>query len=442
LPALDQPSTPGSRALGHPPNPVLDRRLRPYPDAVFTLLKETPSLRRFFAAFFQSQVGTGAAYVALLLVAYQRLHSGWAIALVLLGEFLPGIVLAPVFGSLADRMSRRRLAIFGDLTRAGCFVAIALIPSFAATVVFALLAGVGTALFRPAINAALPGLVAPERRSQLTAIFYACVNVGVMIGPALTALLLLVTQPPVVLLANALTFVVSALLLAKVDLGPQPDERMQAATGGGGSLLAQTREGARAVARMRGVSVLMAVGALVVLTGAMFNVVAPLLATGPLHARGSGYSILMALYGAGMVAGSWSNARAGSNVDDLRRRWLLGIALSGSAMALAAVAPNLGLAMIAFTLIGLGENLLVGPEMRLVQELVADRLLGRVFGFKDVLENIAFVTAFLAAGALLSLAGVRAVFAGAGLLTLAVAGVGAFAFRRRAVGRPALVAGD
>jgi MFS family permease len=150
----------------------------------------------------------------------------------------------------------------------------------------------------------------------------------------------------------------------------------------------------------------------------------------------------MALYGAGMLAGSWSNARAGSNVDALRRRWLFGIALSGAAMAVAAVAPNLGLAMIAFALIGLGENLLVGPEMRLVQELVSERLLGRVFGFKDVLENIAFVAAFLAAGALLSLAGVRAVFAGAGVLTLAVASVGALALRRRAVGRPALVPGE
>ena len=47
----------------------------------------------------------------------------------------------------------------------------------------------------------------------------------------------------------------------------------------------------------------MGVGALVVLTGAMFNVLAPLLATGPLHAGGSGYSVLMALYGLGMVAG-------------------------------------------------------------------------------------------------------------------------------------------
>jgi MFS family permease len=398
---------------------------------VFTLLRQTPALRRFFAAFLQSQVGTGAAYVALLLVAYHRLHSGWAISLVLLGEFLPGILLAPLFGALADKVSRRRLAICADLLRAGCFVALALIPSFAATVALAILAGVGTALFRPAINAALPGMVPPERRSELTAIFYASVNVGVMLGPALTAGLLLVIHARFVLVLNALTFVVSALLLAGVDLGPHAGEDLEADEDSPASVWADTREGARAVATTPGVAVLLGVGSLVVLTGAMFNVVAPMLATGPLHAHGSGYSVLMALYGAGMLAGSWVNARAGSDVGRLRRRWLFGIGLSGAAMAVAAVAPNLGLALIAFTLIGLGENLLVGPEMRLVQELVIERVLGRVFGFKDVLENIAFVAAFLGAGALLSVAGVRVVFVGAGLLTLVLAGVGALAFRTR-----------
>jgi MFS family permease len=136
----------------------------------------------------------------------------------------------------------------------------------------------------------------------------------------------------------------------------------------------------------------------------------------------------MALYGTGMVAGSWANARAGSAIAGLRRRWLFGVALSGLAMAGAALAPDVAVALIAFTLIGLAENLLVGPEMRLVQELVAERLLGRVFGLKDVLENIAFVTAFLGAGALLTIAGVRAVFVGAGLLTLALAALGAVSF--------------
>jgi MFS family permease len=414
---------------------------------VLELLRDTPSLRRFFAAFFQSQIGTGAAYVALLLVAYQRLHSGWAISLVLLGEFVPGIVLAPLFGSFADRISRRRLVVCADLLRAICFVAIAIVPSFAATVVFALLAGVGTALFRPAINAALPGLVPPERRSELTAIFYASINTGLMLGPALAAGLLLVTTAPVVLVLNAVSFVASAVLLGGVDLGPWTAASGAESAGSEepapGSVWAQTRDGARAAVAMPGVPVLMGVGALVVVTGAMFNVLAPLFATGPLHADGSGYSALMAVYGLGMVAGSWSNARAGSDIGDLRRRWLVGIAVSGVAMAMAALAPNLPLALVAFMFIGLGENLLVGPEMRLMQEMVVERMLGRVFGLKDVLENIAFVAAFVGAGALLTVAGVRAVFAGAGVVTVALAFVGAVAFRtRRVVARPALETAD
>ncbi|HTT27547.1 MAG TPA: MFS transporter [Solirubrobacteraceae bacterium] len=411
------------------------------------LLRENPPLRRFFVAFFGSQVGTGAAYVALLLVAYQRLHSGWAISLVLLGEFVPGIVLAPLFGSFADRISRRRLVVCADLVRAVCFVAIAIVPSFAATVAFTLLAGVGTALFRPAINAALPGLVPPERRSELTAIFYASINTGLMLGPALAAGLLLVTTAPVVLVLNAVSFVVSAMLLAGVDLGPwrtaSEAESADSSEPGPESVWAHTRDGARSALAMPGVPVLMTVGALVVLTGAMFNVLAPLFAIGPLHAGGSGYSVLMALYGLGMVAGSWSNARAGSDIGGLRRRWLIGIGVSGVAMAVAALAPNLPLALLAFMFIGLGENLLVGPEMRLMQEMVAERMLGRVFGLKDVLENIAFVAAFVGAGALLSIAGVRAVFAGAGVVTVALAFAGAIAFRtRRVVARPALETAD
>jgi hypothetical protein len=151
--------------------------------------------------------------------------------------------------------------------------------------------------------------------------------------------------------------------------------------------LADTLAGARAVRDLPGLPVVLGIGALVVLTGAMFNVLAPLLATGPVHAGGSGYSVLMSLYGLGMVGGSWANARAGSDVDGLRRRWLFGIALSGVAMATAALVPNFGFALVAFTLIGVGESLLVGPEMRLVQELIAERLLGRVFGFKDAREH-------------------------------------------------------
>ena len=65
-------------------------------------------------------------------------------------------------------------------------------------------------------------MVPPERRSQLTAIFYASINTGLMLGPAIAAGLLLVTTAPVVLVLNALSFVGSAVLLGGVDLGPRP----------------------------------------------------------------------------------------------------------------------------------------------------------------------------------------------------------------------------
>ncbi len=154
------------------------------------------------------------------------------------------------------------------------------------------------------------------------------------------------------------------------------------------------------------------------------NVAEPLLATGPLDAGNSGYSLLVAVYGAAMVIGSVVLSRAGSSVGGLRRRLLVGLVLQGIGMIGSAAAPSLDWAVASFALTGIGNMLSVGPEIRLIQELVGERFLGRVFGLRDMLTNVAFVLAFLSAGAVLAAVGVRAVFAlgGAGLVMLAIAG--------------------
>ncbi len=55
----------------------------------------------------QSALGNGAAYIALLVVALDRFDSAWAISLILLADFVPGMLLGPLFGAAADRWSRR-----------------------------------------------------------------------------------------------------------------------------------------------------------------------------------------------------------------------------------------------------------------------------------------------------------------------------------------------
>src|SRR5918999_4827213 len=127
--------------------------------AVIELLRYERRARVFFAALAQSSLGTGAGYVALLLVALDRFDSPWAIGLVLLADVVPSMFLGPVFGAAADRWSRRTCAVVADLARAGAFIGLAVVDSFVATVAFALIAGAGTGLFLPAVMAAIPSLV-------------------------------------------------------------------------------------------------------------------------------------------------------------------------------------------------------------------------------------------------------------------------------------------
>ena len=83
-----------------------------------------------------------------------------------------------------------RLAVLADLLRAGAFIGLAFVPSIGATLVLALAAGVGSALFRPAVAAALPELVDADQRSAATALCGGIFSFGMTAGPAVAALML------------------------------------------------------------------------------------------------------------------------------------------------------------------------------------------------------------------------------------------------------------
>jgi MFS family permease len=359
---------------------------------------------------------------------------------VLLADFVPGIALGAPLGALADRVARRRLMIGADLLRAGAFVGLAAIPSFGATVALALLAGVGTTMYRTTVNAALPGMVSDAQRSPATALYGMNCSIGMTVGPALTALVLLFAPATLVLAANGVTFLVSAAVLRTLRIDRAAAAPAESETERE-SLWSSTVDGARSARRIPGVAMLLFIGGAAVLAGGLMNVAEPMLATGPLHAGSSGYSVLVAVYGAAMAAGSAATARAGSSVSRLRRMLVAGLAVQGAGMIGSAAAPSLGFATVSFALTGAGNALLAGPEVRLLQELASERLLGRVFGLRDTLITSAYVLAFVSAGGVLAALGVRAVFAlgGVGLLALSVASWLGFRPRGSADALPALV---
>jgi len=380
------------------------------------LLRREPRARIFMAAHAQSAIGSGAAYVGLLLLAFDRLPSPWALTLVLLADFLPAMLLGPVFGAAADRWSRRKCAVASDVARAVAFVGIALVDSFAATVALALLAGAGSGLFVPAVLAGLPSLVRRTSLPAATSLYGALDDFGHTLGPALAAALLLVLSPDVLMLANGATFAVSALVLTRVPFGDRPSS-VTHEVGRRSSLIAEARSGLSATARMSGARALLLASAAVILFAGMFNVGELLLAEGELGAGDAGFSALVAVFGAGVIGGSLTGGRGGAPAA-LKRRFLAGLLAVAAGFVAAGLAPTYVVALGAFLLAGIGNGLVLVHERLILQRTVPDRLMGRVFGVRDALGSWSFAAAFVGAGAILTLVGTRPLFliAGAGVL--------------------------
>ena len=381
------------------------------------LLRTESRARLFFLTLTQSALGTGAGYVALLLVAYAQFRSAWAITIVLIADLLPAMVLGPIFGAVADRWSRRACTVLADAVRAVAFVGIALVDSFTATVLFAAMAGIGTALFTPAALAGLPSLVSSRRLPAATSLYGAITDLGYTAGPAAAAVVLLFGGPDAILFVNGVTFAVSAAALARIPFGEvlrgQGESLEEVAVTRLRSLVRATREGLVASAGLVGIrTVLLASGAALFFGGA-FNV-AELPLASALGAEGAGYSILVALFGGGFLAGSLSGA-GGGPLPHLKRRYLTGLLLMGLGFLVSGVVSGPELAALTFALAGYGNGVMMVYERLIIQGTVPDSLAGRLFGVKDALTAWAFALAFVTTGAVLTLVGPRATVIGAGV---------------------------
>ena len=391
----------------------------------FELLKEDRRSRAFFLTLMQSSLGTGASYVALVLLAFERYESPLAISLVLGADLLPAMLLGPVFGAIADRWSRRWCAVAADVLRVVAFIGIAVVDDFAATVAFATLAGIGTGLFVPSALAGLATVAGRERLPAATALFGAASDFGYTVGPALAAGVLAFASAETLMLGNGITFAVSAVVLWRLSWGQRPDAVEH---GPVGSLLNDAREGIRVVASLRGTRTVLFAGGALLFFGGLLNVAELILAKEELGVGETGFSMLVAVFGAGFFGGSLSGSRGGA-LPLVKRRFLVGGLTWGVGTIGAGVAPNLGLAMVAFAITGFGNGAALVYERLAVQSTVADSLLGRVFGFRDALTAWAFALAFTSAGVLISVLGSRVMLVAAGIGELVVVGIAVIALR-------------
>ena len=174
--------------------------------------------RALIGASAASQVGNWLYNAALLGYVYSTTHSAAWVGAATICRLLPYVLLGPWGGTVADRYPRRSVLLVGDLLRLALMGALAAVvrasgPVTLVIAVTALASAAGSAE-RPAALALLPRLVGETRLGAANALLHTVQDLGVVVGPAIGALLLALAPAWIAFLVNGLTFLISAVLIS------------------------------------------------------------------------------------------------------------------------------------------------------------------------------------------------------------------------------------
>jgi MFS family permease len=180
--------------------------------------------RRLFIARTISLLGTGIATIALAFLAYhlQPKSASLIIGTALVIKMVAYIALSPVFGHFAERVSRKKFLVTMDVIRFACLLVIPFVTLIWQIYVLIFIISVCSAGFTPVFQSVIPEILPDEavysKALILTRVAY---NVEVLLSPALSALFLIFYNFHSLFLLNAITFLMSALLILTVSFSPK-----------------------------------------------------------------------------------------------------------------------------------------------------------------------------------------------------------------------------
>ncbi|MEZ7125269.1 MFS transporter [Nonomuraea sp. AD125B] len=333
---------------------------------------------RLWTAQTVSSLGDGVTHAALPLLAVTLTRDPMALAVVTAAGTLPWLLFGVLGGALVDRWDRRRTMWVTDAARAvllavpaaAAALDVLSIPLLAAS---AFLLALGGLFFDTAATAYLPDLLRRDpallQRANARLRGAQTAASGFAGPPAGSALLALGRSVP--LLADAVSFALSALLVRSLPAVPRP------AAGARDSLLRQARAGAAYVFKDRlllGLALRPAVGNVAFLA---VETILALFAHERLGVGALGFGLLLTAEAAGGLLGAGIAAflgrRLGTGTALTCTATIEGLAILGLASAPDAYVAGLALAVCGA---GMGATMVLGPSLR--QAVVPAHLMGRV----------------------------------------------------------------
>jgi len=372
-------------------------------------LAANSGFRLLWSARGVSFLGDSLSLVALLLYVAQDTGQAFAVAaLLLVGDFAPAL-LGPLTGTVGDRFDLRRVLVVCDLMQGVVVLVIGLaLPPLPVLLALVALRGVAGQVFGPASRAVLPVLVADEDLEKANSAIGFGANGMEALGPLLAAALLPVLEIRGVLLVDAATFAVSAVLLARLPAVP-PAVGLGSRT----SFRADARVGLRYLWTEKVLRIVTLGFLAVVAFNGVDDVALVFLTRDDLGGSQSATALLYGAVGIGLLTGYALLARHAVRVP-AALLLLLGFAVSSIGNLLTGLAWAVAAAFGLQAVRGVGLSAIDVASNTLFQRRVPPHLLARAFGNLYGAVGVAAGVSYLLGALLLDVTSPRTTFVVAG----------------------------
>jgi len=188
------------------------------------LVRANPNFRRLWLAQIISEMGDWLYTISIYSLLLELTGTASSVALAVVLQILPQFFAAPTAGVVNDRMSRRRVMILADLARAA--IVLGMLAVSRAEMVWLmyallLLETVMWAFFEPGRSAIVPNITEGEDLGVANALSSMTWSLNLAVGSGLGGLIAAFFGRETVFVANSLSFLLSAALLARIRV-PEP----------------------------------------------------------------------------------------------------------------------------------------------------------------------------------------------------------------------------
>ena len=377
------------------------------------LLRRNRNFRQLWLGQVVSQMGDWFDTIALYTIILNLTGSGRDVGLLLVARFVPSFLCGPISGVVADRFSRRTIMIVSDILRAIVVLGFLFVRRADQLWIIYVLTVLQLALstfFEPAKTAAVPSIVKDNELVAANAISSVTWSIMLTLGAAIGGLITGWFGTNAAFILDALSYVLSAVLIFNVRLPKRPKRERQKLSIGRALGITETIEGARYVKRRPSVLALLLVKPAWGLGGGILTLLAVfgerIFPVGKSAATGIG--VLFAARGIGTAVGPIVARRiAGEGKKRLQVSIGIAFLIGGTFYFAFGASRSFVVALLVLGIAHTGGSILWVFSTVLLQRSVEDSFRGRVFAAELALLTLTMAASNYLTGELLDRFGIN-----------------------------------